>query len=172
MVLLLCLGMFYSNHAMFLSKFRLQPGDFSDASLINYLLEHDYRWLTQQPSHTRFWDTPMFYPEPNATSYTDTLLGALPQYAVWRFLGFEPDTSFQLWIVVACVLNYVSSYLLLHILLGFDGLASNTGAFLFSFAGSRIIQEWHPQLLPGYYVVAIFRPVFFFFAGMLGAGGG
>ena len=156
MALLLCMGLFYSNHALFLSKFRLSPGDFSDAKLINYILEHDYRWLIQRVPHTKFWDTPMYYPEPNVTAYTDLLLGALPQYALWRFLGFAPDTSFQLWILVACILNYISCYLLLHWVLRFNFLASNGGAFLFAFACSRILQEWHPQLVPAYYVVAVF----------------
>ena len=164
MLAVLCLGLLYSHHDLLLSGFRLTPGDPSDAYLVNYLLEHDFRWATQQPSHQRFWDTPMFYPHPNTTAYTETMLGGLPFYAPWRLLGFLPDTSFQLWFLVVSALNFLSCYFLLRKLLGAEEVAANAGAFLLAFGSARMIQEWHPQLVPAFYIVLSFAGIWLFFS--------
>ena len=36
-----------------------------DTRLVQWFLEHDWRWLIRDPQHLRFFDPPMFFPAPN-----------------------------------------------------------------------------------------------------------
>ena len=53
--------------------------------------------------------------------------------------------------------------MLLKKLLGYGEIASNAGAFLFAFGSSRMMQEWHPQLVPECYVVLSLTGLIFLF---------
>jgi hypothetical protein len=68
-----------------------------------------------------------------------------------------------LWILIAGCLNYLSLYMLLKKLLGYGEIASNAGAFLFAFGSSRMMQEWHRQLVPEFYVVLSLTGLIFLF---------
>ncbi|MDD5569996.1 MAG: hypothetical protein PHD97_02460 [Bacteroidales bacterium] len=84
------------------------PGDLGDSRFINYLLEHGYRWLTGNVQS--FWDGEFMYPFKNSIALSDSMLGTLPFYSIWRFLGFSPESSYQLWWICICSLNYWCSY--------------------------------------------------------------
>jgi hypothetical protein len=84
------------------------PGDLGDSRFINYLLEHGYRWISGDVHN--FWDAEFMYPFKNTVALSDNLLGTLPLYSVWRFFGFSPETSYQLWWICICALNYWISY--------------------------------------------------------------
>src|SRR5690242_4830566 len=92
-------GILFAYYPTFSSSFRLMQNDPGDSLFNNYILEHGYRWVTQQPLHTAFWDAPFFFPERNVTAYSDILLGAAPIYWLWRVFNFLPDTAFQLWLI-------------------------------------------------------------------------
>ncbi len=84
------------------------PGDLGDSRFINFLLEHGHRWITGDIHH--FWDAGFMYPFKNTIALSDSMLGTLPIYSFWRILGFSPETSYQLWWIGICTLNYWISY--------------------------------------------------------------
>lgn len=85
------------------------PGDLGDSRFINYLLEHGHRWITGGvPS---FWNAGFMYPFQNVIALSDNMLGTVPVYSVWRFFGFSQESSYQLWWICICSLNYWCSYL-------------------------------------------------------------
>jgi hypothetical protein len=142
---------------MFLSGFAQVPGDEGDPRLVNYILEHGYRWVRGDPAHRSFWSPPIFYPALNTAAYSDVLLSTGPFYWCWRLLGFLPDTAYQLWLVTMCSLNYWTAYALLKTCLRVNALAAALGAFLFAFASSRLSQISHAQLYTHFFtIVAVY----------------
>jgi hypothetical protein len=88
------IGVAMIHHPMLLSgRARVQTND-DDPRLINYLLEHSYRWLVQEPGHRRFWDIPIFFPARNVAGFSDTLLSVAPLYWLCRLARVLPDTAF------------------------------------------------------------------------------
>jgi hypothetical protein len=145
-------GLFLSFYPFFLSGgARVVGGE--DSLLINYVLEHSYRWLLHHPLHGDLWSPPVFYPEPNTGAYTDVLLSAAPFYWCWRALGLLPDTAFQLWMLTVTSLNYLTAYLLLRRCLRLRSLAAAAGSFLFAFSSYRLGQIGHMQLHIHFYSV-------------------
>jgi hypothetical protein len=142
------------HREMIFSGFGFTEGADGDSNLVNYILEHDYRWLTGQKLHHNLWSPPFFYPYPGVAAYSTVLLGALPLYAPWRLAGFEADTAFQLWTVSVSALNYLAGFLLLRRLLGRSFVASTAGAFLFAWGTPRMAQIGHQQLLPEFFTVS------------------
>jgi len=57
-----------------------------------------------------FWDGGFLYPLKNTVALSDSMLGTVPIYAIWRFVGFSPESSYQLWWICICALNYWISY--------------------------------------------------------------
>lgn len=151
-VSLLIVGLIIMLYPMFFISFDLMPGDLGDCRFINYILEHGYLFLKQVPIHSSFWDLPMFYPTKNALSYSDFMLGGMFIYVPLRFLVKSPQTTLQIWLVLVCILNYFSMYLLLKIL-KFKDISAATGAFLFAFCLPRNIQICHLQLFTQFYSI-------------------
>ena len=147
------IGLVMIHHPMLFSGLTQMQVDACDTRLINYLLEHSFRWIAQYPQHRMFWEMPFFYPEHNVAAFTDTMLGVAPIYWFWRALGFLPDTAFQLWMISASVLNYMAGYWLFRRGFRKSVLGSTAGAFLFAFGAPRINQLAHQQLLSQVYVV-------------------
>ena len=145
-------GMAILFHPTVLSGFRRTQVGLGDGRLVNHVLEHGYRWVMRHDGHQNFWNVPLFHPETNVTAYTDVLLGAGPLYWVWRWIGCDPDTAFQLWMITVRTLNYVAAYWLLRRCFGVSGWAATCGAYLMTFTvGLRVAYE-HPQLAPMFYV--------------------
>jgi hypothetical protein len=134
-------------HSMLLSGFAVIPGDEGDTRLINYGLEHTYRWVLREPTHRDLFSPPVFYPHPNTAAYADLLVSAGPFYWCWRVLGFPLDTAFQLWLLTIGSLNYLTAHTLLKRAFHLDGLPTACGAVLFAAASSRVAVANHPQLL-------------------------
>jgi hypothetical protein len=84
----------------------LVPGDYGDARLNNYFLEHGHRYFTFQIR--KYWDAPFMFPQANTMAFSDNLLGTLPIYMLFRGAGAERETAFQLWIIALFALNYIS----------------------------------------------------------------
>jgi hypothetical protein len=136
-----------AHHPMILSRFALMQVDLGDTRLINYIVEHNYRWYRGDPNHAAFWDPPFFYPAKNIAAYSDTLISVAPLYAMYRLAGLPPDTSFQLWMLTLSVLNYAVALHLLRVRVRLSLPASAAGAFLFAFASSRLnLMVQQPQL--------------------------
>ena len=166
-VALLALGwavaLLLAFHPMLLSGLALIPGDLGDARLINYFLEHTWRWLLRDPLHRDLWSPPVFYPATNTGAYSDILVSAGPFYWCWRAAGFPMDTAFQLWLLTVSSLNYLAMYAFLARVLRLRGLAPALGAVLFTAGNSRVAEIVHPQLYPHFFtVVAVYALVRFF----------
>src|SRR5262245_1355456 len=146
-------GMLFAFHPVLTSGFTLVPGDLGDARLVNYLLEHTYRWVERQPRHADLWSPPFFYPERNVGAYSDIFLSAGPLYWPWRAAGASPETAFQLCFLLAASLNYLLMYLYARRCLRFPQAVSAFAAFLFAFASPRLVHVVHFQLHLQFYSV-------------------
>jgi hypothetical protein len=142
-----------AHHPILLSFFRLTQRDPGDSRLINYLLEHTWRWVTMQPLHTDFWNAPFFYPESNAFAYSDVFLSFAPLYWVWRFLGLQPDTAYQFYYLSVTAVNYAAFYLFLRRSILASIGASVVGALFFAAANMRVGHVTHQQLALQIFVV-------------------
>lgn len=146
-------GMLLQFHPMLLSGMRKIEGTRSDSRLVNYILEHGYRWLLGMPGHERFWSPPVFYPVPDTAAYSDVLLGVAPLYWLWRFAGLASDSAFQLWMLSLATLNFAAAFILFSRGFRCRTLAAAAGALLLSFAAMRTAQVMHAQLIALFYVV-------------------
>ncbi len=148
--MLFVVGMLAATWPMLSSGFALMECDPADTRLINYLLEHDYRWLL---GRAELWSPPFFHPERGVAAFTELMLAVVPLYAPWRLLGFEPDTSFQLWMLCVLALNFVAAHALFRRALAFEPLPAAAGAFVVAFGSSRLAQLNHQHLLPVFFFV-------------------
>jgi hypothetical protein len=124
--------------------FEYLPGDLYDSRLNIYFLEHGYKWISGQTPHS-FIDAPFFYPARRVLTYSDNLVGSLPFYIPWRWLGFDRETSFQIWVVIGFLVNYLSAGFVLK-KLQFHWLAVLAGAYVFAFSQVALTHLWHIQL--------------------------
>src|SRR5437763_11031164 len=152
LALWLC-GLLLAFYPVLLSGFDRVSGDRGDARLLNYLLEHSYRWLLRQPPHRDLWGPPFFHPEPNVGAYSDILLSAAPLYWPWRALGLAPEAAFQLCLVALVSLNYLALFLFARRCLGFPPAVAAFGAFLFAFGSPRLVHTVHLQLQAHFWTV-------------------
>ena len=152
-------GLLAQFRFMIFSGFGQTHGGLGDSRLVNFTLEHGYRWFRQITPHEDFWRPPIFYPYPNASAYTDTMLGFAPLYWVPRLLGAAPDTALQWWMLIVYGLNFASAYALLRRGAKLPIPASGAGALLLA----MVSEAWasHLQLFPFFYVMlallALFR---------------
>jgi hypothetical protein len=118
-------------------------GDLGDSRFIMSVVEYNYLWCTGNYEH--YWDGFFFFPETEALTYSDNLLGITPVYAVTRLLaGGNPYTAFQLLILACHILNYYSCYWSLNKLTQ-NRYAAATGAFIFAFSIALNGMHNHPQ---------------------------
>jgi hypothetical protein len=154
--MLVCLsGLMMAHHPMILSGLRRVQTDPIDTRLINYLLEHSYRWAIREPLHRSFWDPPFFYPTRNVAAYSDLLLSVAPLYWMTRGVGLPPDTAFQLWELILSALNFFAGYWLLRSGFSLGRAVCAAGAYVFAFAAHRVNELDHAQLLPHFFTVAV-----------------
>jgi len=132
------------------SRFALLQPDPGDPLLTCYFLEHELRVVEGRDHLGTFWSPPFFYPAPHALTYSENLLGMLPVYALLR-LGWDPSISYQLLLIVLCVLDYAAMLLVLR-RLGVGPPLATLGAFCFAFGAPRVALLGHVQLFPIFYV--------------------
>jgi hypothetical protein len=118
------------------------PGDLGDGRLNLYFLEHGFQYICGNVKS--YWNAPFMYPEPNVIAYSDNLLGTLPFYAAFRFMGMELFTAYQTWYILLSALNYGCAFLLFQHLFK-NPWAAALGAFVFAFSLSMFSQMSHAQ---------------------------
>lgn len=118
------------------------PGDLGDGRLNLYFLEHGFQYICGNVKS--YWNAPFMYPEPNVIAYSDNLLGTLPFYAAFRFMGMELYTAYQCWYILLSALNYGCAFLLFKHLFK-NPWAAALGAFVFAFSLSMFSQMSHAQ---------------------------
>jgi len=139
----------------FASGFQRVQGGLGDSRLINFTLEHSYRWLMGMPLAEDLWSPPIFFPVQNVAAYTDVLLGVAPLYWIWRWFGCDPHTAYQLWMLICWSLNFAACYLVLHRGLRLHPFGASAGAYLFAFASPRYMSMAHQQLVPQFWLLAM-----------------
>jgi hypothetical protein len=119
------------------------PGDLGDTRFNNYILEHDYRWITGQDPD--LFNAPFFYPYPLTLAFSDNHFGSMLFYDAFRVLGLERESAFQGWYIFSFILNFgAAAYVLKKFNL--KPLAVGLGAFFFTFGLPVLAQENHSQL--------------------------
>lgn len=146
-------GMLLRFHPILFSGFQKTFFGLGDIRLVNFTLEHSYRWLAGYPLHSGLWSPPIYYPHQNVAAYTDLVLGAAPPYWGLRAIGVEPVGSFLGWVLIVWSLNFVATYILMRRVFLIGALGASLGAFLFAFGNPRSADIAHQQLAPGFFVV-------------------
>lgn len=136
------------------------PGDLIDARFNNYLAEHAYRFFTGK--ETSFWNAPFFYPEKDVISYSDNFIGQTPFYGLFRVVGFDRETSYQLWMILSVILNYLICFWVFF-KLSKNKVASIAGAFIFSLALPFFSQLCHAQTIVRFFIPLAFYSIIRFF---------
>jgi hypothetical protein len=139
-LLLLAVGLAIAHYPTLFSGFRWMESTLYDGRFFNYVLDHDWRWLTGVPHHASLWSPPFYHPAQNAGAWSEILLGAAPPYFLARSVGFEMDTAYQCWILSLGLLNFGSMAVFARRALGASWLAASAAGALFAFAGPRIAE--------------------------------
>jgi hypothetical protein len=146
-------GLITTAYPTLASGFARVQGGLGDTRLVNLVLEHGYRWVTGLPLAADLWSLPVFYPTRGTSAYTDLLLGVGPLYWPWRWLGADPHTAYQLWMLTGWTLNYLVFYLLLRMGLRVSPAGAVAGAYLFAFGSARMAGVMHQQLVFQVFIV-------------------
>jgi hypothetical protein len=146
-------GIFAAAYPTLLSGFAEVQGGAGDPRLVNFTLEHGYRWLMGVPLAEDLFSPPIFYPIRSVASFTDLLLGVAPLYWPWRWFGAGPHTAYQLWMLSCWTVNFLACYVLLRRGLGVSAFAGGVAAGLFAFGSPRMANVMHQQLVPQFFVV-------------------
>ena len=119
------------------------PGDLGDTRFNNYILEHNFRWITGQDSS--LWDAPFSYPYPLTLTFSDNHFGSMVIYDISRWAGLDRESAFQTWYIFSFLLNFGAvAYVLKKLKL--KPLAIGIGAFFFTFGMPALAKEVHVQL--------------------------
>ncbi len=123
--------------------------DPGDTLFNNYILEHSYRSVFDESYEVSVWSPEFFYPQRNVLSYGDNLWGAAPFYWLARVF-LPPDTSFQAWMILMVIFNFLAFYFLARQLKINTWIAAIT-AFIFIIGLPRMGQFSHQQLMPQFF---------------------
>ena len=119
-------------------------GDLGDARFNNYILEHDYLWLTGKEKSLL--DAPFFYPYPKTIAYSENHFGSMLFYSIFRSMGLDRETAFQFWFLLGYLLCLITAVVVLQ-KMKLHPLAIGLGAFIFTFSLPVLAQEDHAQLV-------------------------
>lgn len=152
-LVLLIIGLYLVPLKIFDTDFSKIPGDMGDARFNNYILEHGYKYLSGKVN--KYWDAPFMYPHTNVIAFSDNLLGTLPVYSFYRFMGADRESSFQFWILTLFALNFICCFLTLNKWSN-NIILSSSGAYIYAF-GIFIIGHFnHLQVFPRFIVPLVF----------------
>ena len=119
------------------------PGELLDSRFNMVVLEHFYRWSSGL--ERSYWSAPFFYPYPNATAFSENLLGTVPFYALFRRAGLDRETAYQLWYILGLGLTFpAAAYVLSRLKL--PALAVGAGAYFYTFGLRFMALETHTQM--------------------------
>lgn len=149
----LFLGLKLSILQLFGTNFSNIPGDFCDVRFINCILEHNWQWLCGNTDGV--FQAKFMFPEPDAITYSDNVLGNLPFYALFRALGVSVHHSFQAWLLVTCCLNFIGGFIGFRYFLKDKWLAL-LATFLFTFSLALMSQYVHIQMSARYMIPLCF----------------
>ncbi|MEJ5166620.1 MAG: hypothetical protein WHV67_06295, partial [Thermoanaerobaculia bacterium] len=139
---------------VFFSFFKEMQTDPGDTRFNNYILEHIHQYLS---GNLKSFSSPQFYyPHKNNLYFSDPWIFFYPFYGIFRFFGFEYDTSFQLFMILSTILNFCLSFYLFHIIDEKKPFFNGFGSTFFSASNIRVCQVGHQQLIPNFYIILCF----------------
>jgi hypothetical protein len=136
------------NFHSFIADFNLVPGDRGDARLVIFTLEH---WFKVFQGREAFYVLQMFYPDRLALGYADGLFLFSFPYAIFRVVGLDYFTSYQLLFVFMTMLGYATCLWLLQRALRLDLPFAALGAILLTSLNSVQFQAEIGKLLAFYF---------------------
>jgi hypothetical protein len=95
------------------------------------------------------------YPFQNTIALSDSMLGTVPIYSCWRLMGFDMETSYQLWWISICTLNFSISYIITKKWTG-DWIIALIVAWMFAFTIFNSVQLNYMQMIVRFMVPVIF----------------
>lgn len=118
-------------------------GDLLDGKFNSFILEHLYRHLIGKEES--FFEPSFFYPLPNVLLLSDNhfFLGII--YSIFRIIGFDSASAFNLWVFFGLIANFWVCYYVL-IRFGITRKSSAYGAFIFTFNQVILFKLSHIQL--------------------------
>jgi hypothetical protein len=152
-LILLLVGLYLVPIGIFETNFSKIPGDYGDSRFNNYILEHGYQSLIGNQKD--FWNAPFMYPYPNVVALSDNLFGTMPIYSVFRLLSIDRETSYQLWLIVLFILNFVCSFWVLKKWSG-DIVSSSVGAYIYTFSIFILGHIYNVQSFPRFIIPFVF----------------
>ena len=152
-LILLILGIYFMPVTIFNPDFSKVPGDFGDTRFNNYILEHGYKYITFQTR--KYWDAPFMFPFHNVIAFSDNLLGTVPVYSLFRLLGCNRETAYQVWLLTMMALNFICCYWALFKWFGNPILAA-TAAYVFAFSIFILGHIYNVQNFPRFIVPWVF----------------
>jgi len=158
-----CVGIFLHFHPTLLSGFALMQAGQIDSRLNNFVLEHTYRWLLRWPNHQDLFAPDLLPSTGLMFGFTDLLLGLAPCFWIWRFVGFDPETSYQLWMMTLASMNFLACFLLLRRFLSVGVVEAAFGSLIFAFNTAQFSRLLHQQLVPQFYVLIAIMALFVVF---------
>jgi hypothetical protein len=136
-------GTIQYHAAQFFSAFDRFFGDRGDVRGQLYFCEHWYRALSGKAS---LLSPGIFSPTKGTLAYSDLLLGYGVPYSLFRALGFDMFSSFEILIILTAFLSYCAAFWLLYKTLAFRLAPSIVGAMFFAFSSPKFFQLIHVQL--------------------------
>lgn len=97
----------------------------------------------------------LFFPAQNVITYSDNHLGSFLFYSVFRILGADRETAFQLWAITLFTLNYFVTWIVLR-RQRFHPVGALSAAYLFTFPYIMGIRIGFIQLAPRFMVPVAF----------------
>lgn len=152
-MVLFAAGMYSFPLAVMGPERELLPGDLGDSRFNNYILEHFHQFVTGRTS--AYWDAPFMYPYKNVIAFSDNLLGSAPVYSLFRTLGFNRESAYQLWILAMFALNFLCCFGALWAWTK-RFIPSACGAYVFAFGIHFIGHMDHAQMFPRFMVPLAF----------------
>ncbi len=126
------------------------PHDLGDSLLNTWIADWN---LKTTPLTAAWWNAPAFWPLSGVMAYSEHLLGAMPLFGPLAWLGFGPQASYNLVLLVSWPLAATAAYLLAYQLTARHDV-SFVGGLLFGFAPYRLDQISHLQVLLSFWMPA------------------
>ncbi|NMG21319.1 fungal specific transcription factor domain-containing protein [Brasilonema bromeliae] len=147
-------GVFNAFRPTIMSGFAYMQTDPGDTRLNHYFLEHLFQVIFNKNYTGELFSPAFFYPYKNVLTFSDNLFGSAPIYFILRAF-FSLELSYQLWMIVVCVLCFVSFAVLMRYY-KVGHVPAAIGAFLFAFGMPRVVKIGHQQLLPQFFTPLAF----------------
>ena len=151
------MGLFTFHGREILSSLQWFRGDLGDARMVALYREHAYQYVFHQGSYyaSSLLNTPWgFYPHSRIFFFTDTMLGDLWSYAMFRGMGLSPLPAQTACVILSSVLMYGLSLFIFLKQLRVHPFVAAACAYLICFNLPRTVMQMHPQMMGGFPTVA------------------